>query len=262
VAYEVPSTTGIDIWVFSLVDSTTTRLTFDGQNGYAEWTADGSQVSFARSPAGPDRDLWIAPADGSGSPTLFLDRDAFVAEGEWSPDGRWLVVREGDRSRGQNANILAVPLRDNGDTLPLLDGRFNERSATVSPDTRWLAYVSDESGRDEVYVRPFPTGTGRWQVSAGGGGEPRWSRSGREIFYLASGRLMVAEARSGPAFAVGTRETLFPTTPYQVNPNHAAYDVLPGDQSFVFVKTASETQRFILALNWFEELRDRMEGRH
>jgi serine/threonine-protein kinase len=261
VAYEVPSTTGIDIWVYSLVDSTTTRLTFDGQNGYAEWTSDGTRVSFARSPAGPDRDLWIAPADGSGSPEMFLDREAFVAEGQWSPDGRWLVVREGDRSRGQDANILAVPLRSEGDTLTLLDGQFNERSATVSPDGQWLAYVSDESGRDEVYVRPFPTGTGRWQVSAGGGGEPRWAHSGRELFYQASGRLVAAQVRGSPTFAVGSRAELFPTTAYQVNPNHAAYDVFPGDERFVFVKTASETQRFILALNWFQELRERAEGR-
>jgi eukaryotic-like serine/threonine-protein kinase len=258
VAFEIQSTNGTDIWVFNLIDSTTTRLTFDGQNGYAEWTPDGRRVSFARSPAGPDRDLWVAPADGSGAPTLLLDREAFVAEGVWSADARWLVVREGDRSRNQDANIIAVPLTTQGDTLTLLEGRFNERSASVSPDGHWLVYVSDESGRDEVYVRPFPTGSGRWMVSAGGGGEPRWAHSGREVYYLAGGQLTAAEVRTSPTFRVGARRTLFATTAYQVNPNHAGYDVLPGDEGFVFVKTASATQRFILALNWFEELQARM----
>ncbi len=260
VAYEVPSTTGTDVWVYDLADSTTTRLTFDGQNGYAEWTPDGRHVSFSRSPQGPDRDLWIAPSDGSGSPQLFLDRESFVAEGHWSSDGAWLVLREGDRSRGQDANVLAVPLGAGRDTIVLLDGSFNERAATVSPDGRWVAYVSDESGRDEVYVRPFPNGTGRWQVSAGGGGEPRWAHSGREIFYRASGQLMVAQVRSNPTFAVGSRTTLFPTAAYQVNPNHAAYDVAPDDERFVLVKTASESQQFILALNWFDELKSRAAG--
>jgi Tol biopolymer transport system component len=142
----------------------------------------------------------------------------------------------------------------------LLEGQYNERSAAVSPDGRWLAYASDESGRDEVYVRPFPTGSGRWQVSAGGGGEPRWARSGREIFYRAGGQLMAAEIRTSPTLSVGTRTALFSTGPYQVNGNHAAYDVLPGDRQFVFVKTAAETQRFILALNWFQELRERVRN--
>jgi serine/threonine-protein kinase len=260
VAYEVPSTTGSDIWVYDLSDSTSTRLTFDGQNGYVEWTPDGSQVSFARSPEGPDRDLWVARADGSGSPALAVDRESFVAEGVWSPDGEWLVVREGDRSRGQDANVVAIPLRGGGDTLVLLDGSFNERSATISPDGRWMAYVSDESGIDEVYVRPFPTGSGRWQVSAGGGGEPRWAHSGRELFYRTAGALVSVQVRTSPTFAVGARTRLFPTVAYQVNPNHASYDVFPDDDGFVFVKTASETQQFVLALNWFDELRSRVGG--
>ncbi len=125
---------------------------------------------------------------------------------------------------------------------------------SLSPDGRWLAYSSNESGREEVYVRPFPPGPGKWVVSRGGGNEPRWAHNGRELFYRSADGFMVATVRTTPTFAVTSIELLFVDV-YQRDGTHQQYDVMPDDQSFVMVRAEANQRRLTLVLNWFEELK-------
>jgi serine/threonine-protein kinase len=135
----------------------------------------------------------------------------------------------------------------------------------LSPDGRWLAYASDESGRTEVYVRPFPgVGAARYTVSHNGGTEPRWSHSGRELFFRdGDGNLVAAEVRAGDAFRVGAERTLFATRGYHSDNRHNVYAVAPDDRSFYFVKAAASgvANELIITLNWFEELKRVVGGR-
>jgi Tol biopolymer transport system component len=120
----------------------------------------------------------------------------------------------------------------------LLDSRFDERAQAISPDDHWLAYVSDETGRDEVYVRPFPDAGGRWVISAAGGTEPRWSRNGKELFYRNADTLFAVAVETQP-FSVGRPTPLF-TGVFLKNPRHATYDVQPDGQRFIFITGDSD----------------------
>ena len=142
--------------------------------------------------------------------------------------------------------------------VPLLVSEFQDGAHAVSPDGRWLAYVSAESGRDEVYVRPFPnTKDGLWLVSTDGGQQPVWAHSGRELFYTSGGSLMAAQVLSGTTFAVGERRALFSTEGYHEAGRHPEYDVTPDDQRFLMIRdlSGSEQTELIVVENVIEELK-------
>jgi hypothetical protein len=158
-----------------------------------------------------------------------------------------------------------VGKRTRGDTtpLPLVASDFTELHPAVSPDGRWLAYASDESGANEIYVRPFPgTTAGRWQVSNGGGDQPRWSASGRELFYLdGRDRLVAAGIRTAPSFEVTGLTPLFDLGSLVIDRFHQSYDVLPGG-GFVFLRPHRPTQAaasdpLVVADHWLAEVRAR-----
>ena len=260
-ALEVRGSGGNNIWVYNFSDSTMSRLTFEGFDIYPEWTPDGRMVSFSRGAvASADRNIYVKAADGSGVAEVFAELPLSQVEGIWSPDGRWLVLRQGDRGRGQNANLAALRIGANEPPDELLTTPFMERSPTISPDGRWLAYASTESGRDEVYIRPFPGPGGRRQVSSGGGSEPRWAHSGRELFYRSGSHIVAVEVRTDPSLALGSRRRLFSTGAYLTNLNHAAYDIMPDDETFVFIRSVGEAQQVVMVFNWFDELKQRTEN--
>jgi hypothetical protein len=145
--------------------------------------------------------------------------------------------------------------------VPLVTTPAGEGEPALSPDGRWLAYVSDESGTSEVYVRPFPeVAAARWQVSTTGGGEPVWAHSGREIFYR-NGRneLIAAEVRIGPSFSVGEQKTIFAITPYLDLGFMQSYNISPDDRRFLMVREGAPSQvsELILTENWLQELKAR-----
>jgi len=181
-----------------------------------------------------------------------------VWPGAWSPDGKTLAFDSGR----PNSDIWTLPLDDGenpGEPEVFLETDFAERDPDFSPDGRWLAYTSNQSGRWEVYVRPYPKGEGQWMVSTDGGRYPQWSRDSRELFYLDGGRMMVVDyAADGDAFVHGRPELLFEVP---VEPS-AYYDVTAdGQRFFVLLREESEegeaeTQRSHLSLvtHWFEEV--------
>jgi serine/threonine-protein kinase len=255
----------LGIWVKQLDRGPFTRLSFGGQDRRPVWSPDGRNVAFIRDTLNTGF-VYVRPADGSMPDRLLLRLDRQVQEVSWSPDGRWLMARTDNGQRGAG-DIVGV--RTSGDTtpVPLVASQFTELHPAVSPDGRWLAYTSNESGANEVYVRPFPATNGaRWQVSNGGGTQPRWSHDGRELFFLdAKNRLMSAEIRRSTTFDVGDLRPLFDASAYAIDNFHTSYDVLPGGGGFVFnrqVRLGRETMtRLVLVDNWFADVRGRTGGR-
>ena len=242
-----------DIWIFDVDRGTRMRLTTEGGGSFPVWTADGEKITFRSTRAEADGIYW-KPADGSGAAELLLSQqsDNPVYPTSWAPDGQTLTFYE--VKPGNDRDIWTLPVA--GDASPFLATQFNERAAIFSPNGRWLAYVSDESGQDEVYVQPYPGPGGRWVISTNGGVEPLWSRDGGELFYRIGNQIMVVKIQTEPVLTAGTPQLLFEG---QFPPNLAGnpnYDITPDGQRFVMVKEVGEDSSEInVILNWTEELK-------
>ena len=243
------------IWVYDVNDSTLSPRTFEGANRYPTWSRDGARLIFS-SDRNISRRLYAMPADGSSLPELVFEGRHDIWESAWSSDGRWVAIRQTAPATGRD--ILVVPLDgDDRTPRPFAQTSFNERKIALSPNGRWLAYVSDASGRDEVYVRAFPEPAGVVSVSVDGGTDPAWSPDGRELFYRTANQMMAAAVRTDPAFDVTERKALFRDS-YARTENYTSYDVDPHGGGFLMIKGAEGPAHIVVVLNWFEELRRRM----
>jgi serine/threonine-protein kinase len=249
----------LGVWVKQLDRGPFTRLTFGGQDRRPVWSPDGQTVSFLRDSLNGTT-VWERRADGSTPDRLRARLDRQIQEAAWSPDGRWLLLRTDNGAAGAG-DIVGV--RAEGDTtpVPLVASEFTELHPSVSPDNRWIAYSSNESGANEVYVRPFPaTSGGRWQVSNGGGTQPRWSPDGRELYYFDGVRLVAAQVRAAPAFEVTELRPLFDASGFAIDPFHLSYSVLAGGRGFAFLRARSAQTAappIVRAEHWFTDLRAR-----
>ena len=237
------------------------RITFgDSPHFRPAWAADGRSLIYITD-AGTGAGLpTLSKADGTGPPQTLLPSKFSFGQVLQSRDGRWIVLRR-SLSEAGGGDIYGMKT---GDTtlVPLLTTPAQETSPALSPDGRWLAYASDESGTSEVYVRPFPdVASGRWQVSLNGGTAPRWARSGRELFYVNGGQEMVAApVRAGAGFEVDQPKVLFPAISYILSPSYPIYDVAADNRGFLMVRSAAATEEteVILTQNWFQELKARV----
>jgi serine/threonine-protein kinase len=254
-----------DLWVKQLDRGALTRLTFNGTLNYRPaWRPDGRSLSFTSDRDGPGSYLYEIRADGSTKPQRLLVGDTVqVDEAQWSADGRWLIYRVGVADGVRDVYARRVE----GDTtrVTLAAGPYDEYAPTLSPDGRWLAYVSVESGREEVYVRPFPdAGRARWQVSTSGGTQPVWSHSGRELFYLAADDSLTSVAVGGGAdFVPGARRALFSARGFVIQPFHQGYVVTPDDRSFIMFQGTSNpggrSPNLTVILNWLKEIERKLQ---
>ncbi|HEX8726452.1 MAG TPA: protein kinase [Gemmatimonadaceae bacterium] len=227
---------GSNIYVVDLGGGPPTRLTFTGTaNVRPEWSPDGRRVMYVSDAGGSELRLWAQPATGGGAATL-LTSVRGIFGGLWSPDQRWIVYRT-DASVTGSRDIMAV--RTSGDTtpVPLAATPAIELGPALSPDGRWLAYSSNRSGVQQVYVQPFPNAGGElWQVSSGTGASPQWSHDGRRIFYQGdNGRLLAADVSTSPTFRVTRTQVLF-SGPYFRYPYYHEYAVAPDDKHFVMLQ--------------------------
>jgi serine/threonine-protein kinase len=247
-----------DIWIWDFAREMLSRFTFDpGADWYPVWTPDGRRLIFDSARAGPQNLYWQA-ADGSG-PVERLTESPFNQAGySIAPDGTRLVFRANATSQDLGVLMLDQSRR----AEPLIETVFSELNAEISPDGRWIAYESDESGRSEIYVRPFPNaGDGRWQLSAGGGTRAVWARNGREIFFLTlTGTLMSIRVESGATWTAGPPVRLLEGQYFLGGAGAVGrtYDVAP-DGRFLMIKPAGTSQEaatnVIVVQNWTEELK-------
>ena len=249
-----------ELWVKHLASGAFTRLAGMGNYNYRPaWTPDGKHVAFTSDQDGP-MTTYIVPADGSTPPRRLLPSQPTVDEVEFSRDGQWIVFRAGS---GGGRDLRA--LRTDGDTtsIAIATSRFEEFSPALSPDGKWIAYATDETGRTEVFVRPFPdAGSARYPVSSAGGSEPLWSNSGRELFFRdGADNLVAVSVAPGERFSAGPARVLFSAKPYLTDFRHRMYAVSPDDQSFLFVKRGEDAalNHVLVTLNWFEELKAKVK---
>jgi serine/threonine-protein kinase len=245
------------VWVKQLDRGPSHKLTFEGSfNQFPTWTSDGASVTFASDQAGESFDLWTKRADGSAPAALEVDEDRSVIAAHWSRDGAWLVFRTGNDDAGIG-DILALRPRERTTPISLVATGFREQAPALSPDGRWMAFTSNEAGRYEVYVVPFPNAAAKWAISVAGGVEPLWSRDGREIFYRdPQGNMVAVAVETEPTFSPGAPTVLFSAARYRTNLNHRQYDVAP-DGRFLMLRSLGEDEEseWILVLNFFEQLR-------
>ncbi len=239
-----------------------TRLSSGGITNYRPaWTADGDTVAYV-SLRGDNRHLYHV-ATGGGSPVQLLrEGTPAINEVHFSPNGEWLVYRSGSGSTAQGRDIYGARLGSDEAPTPLVVTEFQETSPAVSPDGRWLAYVSNRGGQYDVYVRPFPnTADMRWAVSTGGGVEPVWARSGRELFYKSGGNLVAARIVADSTFVITDRQILFSIEPYGPPYEQTQrYAVAPDDQRFVMVRggTTGPSIELVVVENFFADLKERV----
>jgi len=243
-----------DIWMYDVMRAVRTRFTFDPAAEFgAIWSPDGARILFISSRRG-NTDLYSKTTNGAGAEEPFLVRPQNQFSSSWSPDARF-VVFETLGIVGGGSDIWVLPAFGDREPFPFIQTRFDETSARMSPDGRWVTYTSNESGTPEVYVAPFPKADGKWQVSIGGGAWSRWRRDGREVFYVApNGRLMaVAVAVSSTGFNVGEVTPLFQTRARLTQ--GYPYDSVDG-QRFLVNTTAEQevSEPLTLAVNWLAAL--------
>ncbi|HEY6931667.1 MAG TPA: protein kinase [Thermoanaerobaculia bacterium] len=244
-----------NIWAYHLDRGTLTRLTFENDNRDPLWTPDGKRVVYTSLRNGLYGLYWRL-ADGSGpEEQLFTSRNWMFAS-SWSPDGRFLTFDQQDPKTG--FDIWILPMAGDRKSYPLVRSSFREWFGEFSRDGRWIAYESNESGRSEIYLSPFPGPGGKWQVSTEGGARPEWSRDGRELFFLENGKLMHVTVDSSHALAVGRPDLLFPCNCFD---SGRYYDVTPDDKHFVFIQNAepeNPVAQINLVLGWGSELERQM----
>jgi Tol biopolymer transport system component len=254
-----------DIWVYDWERDTPTRLTFAGENNiFPVWTPDGQRIVYSSQEKGGVPNLWWIRADGAGNAQRLSESKSPQYTGSWRPDGRVFAFGE------QTANFDIMTLSIDGDEKsgwntsepkPFLSSPFSEQSPAFSPDGRWLAYHSNESGIYQVYVRPFPGPGGKWQISSLGGIIPKWSHNGKELFYRAAdNKIMVATySASGDSFHADKPQLWSPS---QFSDSGASFnfDLHPDGKRFAVLKSPGTEQipavnKVSFIFNFFDELR-------
>jgi serine/threonine protein kinase len=248
-----------DVWVLDLAGGEPRRLTFDpGLKLIPRWSPDGGRVIYQSNRDGPFS-LYQKSSNGGGTEDLLIPGLGGVTLMDWSKDGRFVAYGVQDQ-RG-NTQLVVQPVF--GDRKPMFypaTGATHQH-ARLSPDGKWIAYVSNESGKYEVYVQTFPPGGGKWQVSTNGGVMPRWRRDGKELFYVALDRkIMAAEVRSGSSIEFGNRTALFEAKLYGglnvAGGWNNQYDVSPDGQRFLLnTEAAASAVPITVVLNWAAELK-------
>ncbi len=245
VVIDPPDEGDSDIWVLDVESGAFTRLSNEGHNLSPRWMPDSERVIWSSDPG--MRNLMSRSITGAGVASLVRTHERVHYPRSVSPDGRLVVFIDWKPPR--NLDLWACPLAGGGEAFPLVESPFNEMWADVSPNGRWLAYASSESGRNEVYVREFPEGSRRWTISTQGGRDPKWARDGKELFYVEGTRMMAVPVRTDGEFSAGRAQFLFERRDTLANED-ADYDVL-GD-GFVTVQRDSLAQmsEFRVIQNW------------
>jgi eukaryotic-like serine/threonine-protein kinase len=256
------------VWTYDIDRNLKTRVTTDmGSKRFPIWSPDGTRLVFGSASGSPRSwSLRETSSDGASKETTLLESEPLmgVLPDDWSRDGRYIVFekfKDGTRGVGSSARsattatLWILPRYGDRKPFPYLETAFDKGQAVFSPNGRWLAYVSNESGLYQVFVQPFPNASeGKWQISSAGGMAPHWKGDGRELYYLdPNGRIIAVPVRADSKFEVGTPTTLFTTTvPYPSFPTYLVYDVTPDGQHFLVSTPFSNraSSQITVVLNW------------
>jgi serine/threonine-protein kinase len=252
-----------DIWIWDIERGTRERLTNDeGMDAFPLWTPDGKRVIFASNREGSYNIYWKA-ADGTGEtePLLIRSNLAFMPT-SISPDGNTLVLMTGTEDIG------TISMEGDSEWTPLLQAEYDEMRPRISPDGRWMAYMSDETGQFEIYIRPFPdVNSDKYPVSTSGGTDPIWSPDGHELFYRNNDKFVMVSVETEPALSLEKPKVLFQGDFVSFSNNRDTFwDIHPDGDRFLMIKpfrtedesTSGTPRQINVVLNWFEELKERV----
>jgi dipeptidyl aminopeptidase/acylaminoacyl peptidase len=245
-----------DIWILDFARGVSTQFTFDpAADSNPIWSPDGTHIAFDSVREG-SRNLYQKVSTGAGTDELLLKSPEDKRPKDWSRDGKYLLYNVANPKTG--ADLFALPMTGEKKPIPVVATEAAEDQGQFSPDSRWVAYRSDAGGRSEIYVRPFPPteSGGQWKVSSTGGVQPRWNRSGKELFYIApDGKLMVAEvSTAGGTFKSGTPHPLFDSQVFGGGntTGTSRWDLTPDGKKFLIITQATENNSspMTVILNW------------
>jgi len=252
-----------NFYVYDFARGVLTKMSFDGLSHAPVWSPDGKQLGFRSWKLG-GMTMWSMPADRSGPEQRLYDQGGMQSVVSWSPDGANIAYV--DSFPETSMDILVLPMKGERKPIPVARSKFVEGSPKFSPDGKWPAYCSNESGRAEVFVQPFPGPGPKIQVSTDGGTDPLWRRSGGELYYQNGDKMMVVEVRTQPSFTAG-RPRLLWEGHYSHGMSSSCgapgvtsfnYDVTPDGQRFLMVKDVHQdaaSNKIQVVLNWTEELK-------
>jgi Tol biopolymer transport system component len=255
---DLSATIDSQLWVHDVARGTTTRVTFDRVNGNPVWSPDGRRLIYLTAPSVvPNGALAEVAADGSSQPVTLMGEGVAPVPTSVSPDGKLVIGVRSTNAYPSGNEIWVLPLDGTkaSDAKPqlFLDTRFTRGNLQFSPGGKWVAYESNETGRNEIYVVPYPGPGGKSQVSTDGGTQPRWNRNGRELFFRSGDKMMAVDVETGAAFRAGTPHMLFEKV-------SSDYDVSPDGRRFIMLKPAAtaDTSELHVIVNWFDDLRRRV----
>jgi Tol biopolymer transport system component len=249
VAYDVAAGANSDIWIRDIARGVSSRFTFNAEAELVpNWSPDGRRIVYTSKAKGPG-DLYVKDASGTrdAEPLLISPDEKYVSD--WSADGKYILITS--RNSGSTWDIFALPMSGQATPMPIVKTQFAEMWATFSPDVKYIAYQSNESGRAEIYVQEFPEARNKWQVSTAGGTEPYWRGDGREIFYRSGTRLMSVPVQTGATFTAGTPAPLFETRFATATARGRYRPSADGQRFLVLVPPAREREQpAVVVLNW------------
>jgi len=251
-----------DIWVHDVARGVKQRLTFDpAREDRPVWLPKGDRISFSSNRRGEGgQDIYVQSVDGTGEAQLLVASPTFEYAYDWSADEKYVIFNQAH----QGMDLYYLKRKDDGsgyDSVPFVTNPFDMLSPKLSPDGKYLSYESNESGRYEVYVQPFPQGGGKVQVSLNGGRQPRWRGDGKELFYVVGNALVAVPVTTAGGFSAGEPQRLFEATPGVSEGRGQRYTVTPDGQKFILVEDADGDGAAVPAIqvtqNWFAEFKGR-----
>ncbi|MGE5176023.1 MAG: TolB family protein, partial [Hyphomicrobiales bacterium] len=240
-----------DVWVLDMTRNVSSRFTFNAAGDYNPiWSPDGSRIAFGSDRSGPGG-VYVKAASGAGADSVVWNGPTETDPLDWSPDGATLACVQ--FNTGTRADIVTISMKGDHEPVPFVQTQATEAAPAFSPDGKWLAYASNESGRPEIYVQPFPGPGGKWQASIAGGRDPRWRGDGKELYFISmSGALMAVDVTLGTSVDLGTPHALFQPVPTISGLTMHNYDVSADGQRFLIRKPlrAGELPATSVFINW------------
>jgi Tol biopolymer transport system component len=242
-----------DVWATDIQRGSLSRLTFDGNSGAAVWSPDGRRITFSSDPGEGSLNLYTKGIGSSEPPTRLTTSPNAQFASSWSPDGRELAYTELNPETQFDIWTWSAAT---GRPRVFLNSGFNESAAVFSPNGGFIAYVSDETGEDEVYVCSYPDAGAKWPISTNGGREPVWSDDGSEIYYRGQEWMIAVSIETEPSFSAGKPRLLFEAPFDEAGAPYANYEVTDDRDDFIMVRSDDELSatRIVVVLNWFQEL--------
>jgi eukaryotic-like serine/threonine-protein kinase len=245
-----------DIWVYDIARKTISKLTFGGLNRSPLWSPDGKTIAYSKRTKDGKPRIFTKPCDGSGDETEIFAAEYRLYLNFWSRDGKFLMIDY--MAQNAQSDLMVLPL--SGDKKPwlYLDSKRDEYESSISPDGKWVAYLSDESGSYQIYVRSFPSKEGKWQISTDVAEEPRWSPDGKMLYYRKNSQIMAVPVSTATTFSAGVPTLMFNGFPAMNVDSGISYDITADGKYFITTQPVRGTsyKNVAVLLHWVDEIRN------